>query len=164
MVQTAKNSAPNQVRIVTLSSIAHGAAPKGGINFKDINGEQASGLEQYGQSKLANLLMSKELDRRYRDQGIISLSLHPGLIRSDLWTVSGTSFFQNIFLKLICYDIAHGVLSSLYAGTSEAVMIQDGGKYLVPWARFGKPLRKEADDPALAKRLWDWCEEAIKKA
>lgn len=51
-----------------------------------------------------------------------------------------------------------GALTQLYAGTMGGKEVN--GKYLIPWARFGKP-NKGAEDEALGKALWEWCEEQV---
>lgn len=55
----------------------------------------------------------------------------------------------------------HRAITSLYAGTDpEASGLN--GKYLTAWARHTLPSKK-ALDSQLGKRLWDWCEEHVKK-
>ena len=57
-------------RVTMLSSRAHEAAPKGGIEFDNLSGEKGySAWRAYGQSKLANLLFAKELARRFSRHG-----------------------------------------------------------------------------------------------
>ena len=53
-----------------------------------------------------------------------------------------------------------GALTQLYAGTSPQGADMNG-KYLIPWAREG-PVRKEATDPKLAEKMWEWMEEQVK--
>lgn len=64
-------------------------APKEGINFDNIPLEKESAMVRYGQSKLANILHSSELHRRYGpkpgDEGIqhhsvLVAAVHPGHI------------------------------------------------------------------------------------
>jgi hypothetical protein len=55
----------------------------------------------------------------------------------------------------------HRAITSLYAGTDpEASKLN--GKYLTAWARRTLPSKK-ALDSQLGTRLWDWCEEQVKK-
>lgn len=71
-------------RVVNLSSIANWifCSPEG-IRMEDLNGEKNYYVwERYGASKLANILFSKELNRRMKEEGanVISMSVHPGVI------------------------------------------------------------------------------------
>jgi retinol dehydrogenase-12 len=80
-------SASSDVRIVVLSSIGHLLAPlRSGIDFTSLKTDCGGwfSLVRYGQSKLANLLFVKELERRYGKTGIISVAVHPGLIDTNL--------------------------------------------------------------------------------
>ena len=72
------------VRIVNLSSEGHRFAPKGGLALKDAHSNMASynTWVRYGQSKLANILFTRELTRRY--PAIKSVAVHPGGIDTGL--------------------------------------------------------------------------------
>ncbi|KAF8601549.1 NAD-binding protein [Ceratobasidium sp. AG-I] len=158
------------VRVVNTSSSAHWAAPKGGVNFATLvpNDAQADETRKklgtqrlYAQSKWGNIVFANEFARRYKSQGIISTSLHPGLIKTELQrhlTLGGIGeALFNVFLRPTSY----GALTQLYAGTtSEGLAFS--GKYLIPWARLSKP-RADTKDEAIAKKLWEWLEEQVKK-
>ena len=75
------------VRIVNLSSMGHQLASKEGIVFNELKTTMEPRITwtRYGQSKLANILFTKELAKRY--PSITSVSVHPGVIKTD---VSGT--------------------------------------------------------------------------
>lgn len=72
------------VRIVNLSSEGHRLPPRGGLALKDARSDMASynTWVRYGQSKLANILFTRELTRRYPN--IKSITLHPGGIETGL--------------------------------------------------------------------------------
>ncbi len=68
-------------RIVVVASFGHNFASSAGIQFEDLNFEKGyNRVKAYGQSKLANILFAKELNKRLKAQGkdIIAVSLHPG--------------------------------------------------------------------------------------
>ena len=77
-------------RIVMVSSGGYSLAPKGGIQFDNLDfagtdkDTRYNGFKAYGQSKLANVLMSNELDRRYFDAGITSNAIGPGVVATNL--------------------------------------------------------------------------------
>lgn len=77
-------SSKGTVRIVNVSSDGHAKlAPNKGIIFADMNMKEFSVWARYGHSKLANVLHSKELSKRYPD--IFSISLHPGTVKTYVY-------------------------------------------------------------------------------
>ena len=146
-------------RIVTVASTAHKI---GKINFDNLNAEQGyKKWPAYGQSKLACLMFSQELQRRLAraDSPVISVAAHPGGATTDLQRHSG---YVNKLLGFIMQDSAAGALPTLRAATDPNVK---GGEYYGPhfMATRGVPvlekLNKRASDEAVAARLWDVSEQ-----
>ncbi|KAL0961452.1 hypothetical protein HGRIS_006397 [Hohenbuehelia grisea] len=111
----------------------------------------------YAQSKLGNVVFSNELARRYSDQGIISVSLNPGNLKTDLQR--HRTSLERTLMNWMLHPAPYGALTQLWAGTTsdpEAL----NGKYLIPWARLGKS-QPVGEDPALGKKLWEWLEEQV---
>ncbi|KAH7924206.1 NAD(P)-binding protein [Leucogyrophana mollusca] len=158
LLSTAKNATEGIARVVNTSSNGHALS---GLHFNAMKDSPArrkmSTYALYGQSKTGNIVFSAELARRYGDQGIVSTSLNPGGIKTELGRHSG-SLFIYLFGPFL-HDVSFGALTQLYAGTTP-----DGaalnGKYLIPWARIGSP-RPDTQDPQLGKELWTWCEEQV---
>ena len=73
-------------RVVTVASRAHHAALKG-IDWDTLQKPTQSrwGISEYAVSKLANILFASELARRMGEQGLLSFSLHPGVIQTEVW-------------------------------------------------------------------------------
>jgi len=160
MIATAKTTPDGKTRIVTTSSSGHHFGRLDFDTFKDSPERRKRGSNAlYCQSKFGNVVAALELARRYGNQGIVSTSLNPGNIKTDLlrhlpW------FVQSIMNRMMLYDTPFGALTQLYAGTMpEAATLN--GKYLVPWARVGTAL-EETQDPELGNKLWDWLEEQVK--
>lgn len=88
-----KQSAPS--RIVNVSSLAH---VRGEIKLADLNSEQSydSG-KAYSQSKLANVLFTRELAKKLKDSGVTVNSLHPGIVHTELGR--HMSFFNSYLAK-----------------------------------------------------------------
>ena len=75
--------AGNSPRIINLSSAGHTASD---VDLDDINFEKTPYTEwgAYGRSKTANALFSRGLAQRYGENGLLSFSVHPGGIMTDL--------------------------------------------------------------------------------
>lgn len=143
-------------RIVTTTSFAH---YMGRINFDDLNWTRKyAKWPAYGQSKLANLLFTYQLDRRFKAAGTnnIAVAAHPGYSATHLQRHSGVFSFLNTFLA---QPAQMGVLPLLYAATAAGVQ---GGEFFGPdgfleMRGYPKKVRSSATsyDGALAKRLWE---------
>ncbi|KAJ6490453.1 NAD-P-binding protein [Mycena vulgaris] len=156
----AQSSPDGKARVVNTSSMGHMLMP--GLDFdtfKDGPARKKSDPKKlYGQSKFANVVFSNELARRYADRGIVSIALHPGNIKTDLSRHS--SRVEQALTGWMLYPISLGVLTQLYAGTT-AEALQYNGKYLIPWARVGKP-HPDTDNAEQAAKLWDWLDAQVK--
>ncbi|KAJ6607901.1 NAD(P)-binding protein [Mycena sp. CBHHK59/15] len=163
LLETAKTSADGKARVVNTSSFGHVMAK--GVdydNLTDTPKRRKMGAQYlYSQSKFGNIVFSAELARRYGDQGLVSTSLNPGNLKTELvrhWTSPGAKLLK-LFGHLIVYPAHLGALTQLYAGTTEAGA-ELNGKYLVPWARIGAA-RPETQDKEAGKKLWAWLEEQV---
>jgi WW domain-containing oxidoreductase len=151
-------------RVVILSSAAHQMAPKGGIEFDNLSGERGyKGWRAYGQSKFANLLFAKELARRLAGTGKTANAIHPGVINTNLGrhlgipaAIEGVGYAiaNALFLK----TIPQGAATQCYVAANPAAA-SVSGEY---WAdsNIKKP-RADAEDPALAAKLWDVSEKIV---
>lgn len=156
-------------RVVTLSAMA---ARNGQLHFDDLHFEHGySPMRAYGQSKLANLIFARELDRRSRELGwgVTSIAAHPGMSKPDpqFSGTDRTELFIELsqrFLPFMWQDIEDGVKPALYAATSPQAT---GGAFYGPRGFLeaaGGGVR-EAKIPAFAKneadarRLWEISED-----
>ena len=149
-----RTSSPS--RIITTSSVAHRGAQ---INFDDLQFERRryNGLKAYGQSKLANILFTKELSKRSMGSGVRSNCFHPGGVRTNLGQ-SSPWYYRLIWAIVSPFLISSwkGADTAIYlASSSEVEGIS--GKYFVK----RKEVRPSdsADDSYAAVRLWKISEE-----
>ncbi len=144
--------AAGNARIVNVSSVGH----KGGrINFEDLEAKKKFGMwPTYSQSKLANILFTKELARRLDGSKVTANSLHPGVVATNLFTGAAGFFAPIISLFLISSEV--GAFTSVYLATSPEV---DGisGKYFARAAPA--PTAAAARDMEVAGRLWQVSEQ-----
>ena len=141
-----KKSSPS--RIVNVSSRAHEGST---IRFEDLQGERRySGYRAYGQSKLAQVLFTRELARRLEGTGVIVNACHPGVIRTNLG-MGGSSVVVR-FVRMFFKGPERGAETPIYLAVSPDV---EGvtGKYFAN-RRIREPSRA-AQDPDVARRLFD---------
>ncbi|MFS0849388.1 SDR family NAD(P)-dependent oxidoreductase [Novosphingobium panipatense] len=78
----ARDSSPETVRVIAVSSLAHEQCPS--MNWDDLMlTANFSAGHAYCQAKLANLLFTRELDRRVAASGIVAQAMHPGKVGSN---------------------------------------------------------------------------------
>ncbi|KAF9072376.1 NAD(P)-binding protein [Rhodocollybia butyracea] len=163
LTSTAQTTPDKKVRVVHVSSYAHHFYAKLDFNsFKDGPARRRMGdMALYGQSKTGNILLSNELARRYGDQGIVSISLHPGSVRSELQRY-GPRLLMEFIRWAVFYPVELGSLTPLYAATAPECA-EYNGEYLSPWARHDtREPDSGARNPVLAKELWQYMEEQVK--
>jgi NAD(P)-dependent dehydrogenase (short-subunit alcohol dehydrogenase family) len=162
-------------RVVSVSSVAH---RMGKINFDDLNGEKSySKWPAYGQSKLANLLFTYELERWLRKHGKRSIAVvaHPGYSSTNLQGVgpkmessSLGAFIMKLGGVLLAQSAEMGALPQVYAAIHPELA---GGQYVGPdglmeMSGFPRVVSSNAAsrDEAVAARLWQVSERLTKVA
>jgi len=153
LLDVLKKSAPS--RIINVSSLAHrwGKIKKDDFN-SDINYSEG---DAYAQSKLANVLFTKELARRLEGTGVTVNALHPGIVETELgrhMSIS-KSYFSAIFLKPFLWMFMktpnQGAQTSIYAAIDPSLE-KVTGKYFSDCKE--SKVSGSADDVALAEWLW----------
>jgi NAD(P)-dependent dehydrogenase (short-subunit alcohol dehydrogenase family) len=121
------------------------------------------GFWAYGHSKLANVMFSNELARRWRGLGVTSNSLNPGNVRSRITrnNVLLNALHRSPFARLVVMTEAEGARTSLYAAMSPEL---EGvtGRYFDK-VREARPSKASRDADA-ASRLWDVSEHFVHAA
>lgn len=149
-------------RIINVSSNAH---LRGEIKFDTFEGSSNNknfkGMKSYSQSKLANVLFTKELARRHPN--ITSHSLHPGVVRTNIANKNDNSKLWKAMWTLakpIMLTPEKGAGTSIYLAQSNEVL-DVNGRYYYKKREF-KP-SAFADDKVLAERLWDISKELVSR-
>jgi NAD(P)-dependent dehydrogenase (short-subunit alcohol dehydrogenase family) len=157
----------NPSRLVVVSSLAH---TFGAIDLEDLNYEKTrkyGAWSSYGQSKLANILFTKEFARRMEEEkvDILAYTLHPGSILTNLQRhlVVGAAatvvHFLTPFLRLITRNVEQGAATSITAATAKDL---PNGCYMSA-CQVDTPT-KAGRDMDMAKKLWEKTEELVKEA
>jgi NAD(P)-dependent dehydrogenase (short-subunit alcohol dehydrogenase family) len=148
-------SAPS--RVVTVASEAHRG---GSLAFLDDHHAERSwsGLRAYANSKLANILFTRELARRASGSGVSAFAVHPGSVRTG-WARGKESGMFRVGVAL-----ASPFLKSPQQGARtsfDAVTRDDlpNGCYLTP--RGVTEPSKAARDQDAARRLWELSEQML---
>lgn len=142
-------------RIINVSSQGQIA---GRIHFDDLMlNDNYHGFKAYAQAKLANIMFTYELDRRWGGSGITTNAVHPGAVATNFGTEARPVFRFLIRMgKPFLKSPRSGARSIVYLATSsEAEGIT--GKYFA----YGRPFRSRAVtyDRTACTRLWEMSEE-----
>ncbi len=152
-------------RVVTVSSTGHRI--QAAIHFDDLHWERSySRAGAYGQSKLANLMFTYELQRRLASLGnTIAVAAHPGISNTELVrNIPAVFRLPLTWLALLIGQKAEmGALPTLRAATDPAVV---GGQYYGPGNRgesrgYPKLVASSpaSHDQAVQQRLWSISEK-----
>lgn len=149
-------------RVVVLASDAHRIAPRRGICFDDLGATRGyQALSWYAHSKLANLLFTTALARRFDGTRRTANAVHPGIVRTKLGR-DGAGLVTDVVLRLldrvVATSIADGAATQCWAAVHPDAA-RHHGAYLVD-GRAVAP-RADATDAALAERLWRHTEEIV---
>ncbi|MBU8834051.1 oxidoreductase [Mycolicibacterium goodii] len=150
-------------RVVTVSSMMHWI---GRINLKDLNWKARpySAWLAYGQSKLANLMFTSELQRRLAASGssVRALAAHPGYSATNLQGHSGSRFgtaMAALGNRHLATDVTFGARQTLYAASQDLPGDSFVGPRFGQWGPTGpvgrSPLARRTDTQ---KGLWELSE------
>ena len=140
--------------VITTSSMASRGAH---LDLDDL--DMATGyaaFRAYGASKLANILFTRELHRRFHGRGLSSAAFHPGVVATS-FGASGGPFITRFYGSAL----ARAIFSSPTRGGGRLVSLAEGtpgvdwpsGQYWVR-GRVGRT-SPQADDAEAARRLWE---------
>ncbi|MFP7169982.1 SDR family NAD(P)-dependent oxidoreductase [Terribacillus halophilus] len=147
-----------QGRIVVVSS---GAYKIGKINLHDLDGtESFTPWRNYGHSKLANLLFTKELSLRLHHSNATVNALHPGAVSTSLGVDRHTGFGKKVhqLLRPFFQSPAKGADTALYLAESPEVQHVSGGYF---YKRRIQEVKGQADNEELSKQLWAMSERKV---
>ena len=151
-------------RVVTVSSMLH---RMGSISLDDLNwkSRRYSPWPAYGQSKLANLLFTRELQQRLNAVGspLRALAAHPGYSHTNLQGHSGHKFRDAVMLagtRVVSTDADFGARQTLYAASQDL----PGDTFVGPKFGFRGPTQpagrsRAARQAATATALWQLSEQ-----
>lgn len=153
-----KASAP--ARIITTSSDAH----KGKlIPFDDLNAERSwkgRGFTRYGETKLANIMFTRELARRLEGTGVTAYCFHPGLVATGFNRNNGALMSAAMtIIAPFARSPRKAAQTLVWLADSPDVTTQSGGYYEDEALAVSS---RQAQDATLARRLWEVSEEQVR--
>lgn len=110
----------------------------------------------YALAKLANILFTRELHRRYRNDGVSAVVVHPGFVNTNIGHSSGSRFLTTVQRTPVSRMIKtpdHGADQLVWLATSVPGADWTAGEYYAK-GKIAKGNRA-ADDPVLARELWE---------
>lgn len=156
LLDTLIASAP--ARIVSVASRGHKRAK---LDVNDLAMSHGWGqMIAYGNSKLCNVLFTRELAKRLAGTGVTATCLHPGVVSTNIWGASGSlgGKLFGILGKPFMVTPAQGADTIVWLASSPEVAGQTGGYYI---RRKLAPTSGAGNDDALATRLWNASEALV---
>ncbi len=139
-------------RVVVVASRAHERTGTP-IREHELRGPARSmtGWREYQVSKLANVLFTRELAKRWAGTGVSSYALHPGVIASDIWRTTAWPL-RTLAMKFM-RTTEQGATASLRCATAPELAHESGQYY----GEHGepRPCSPLAQDDAAAQKLWE---------
>jgi len=144
-----KAQAPSRI-ITTASGAHHGAT----IPFDDLDADKSyHGFARYKQTKLANILFTRELARRLEGSGTVCSCFHPGLVASGFNRNNGPWMsLAMTMLRPVSRSVEKGAETLVWLARVANVDGMNGGYFVDMERRRPSP---EAQDAQTAQRLWE---------
>ena len=175
LLHTAESAPPAAVRVIWTSSIVVDlSAPEGGINISDVTNPPADEQKNYLidqekiylNSKTGNWFLASALAAQVGSKGILSVTQNPGNLKTAL--LRHAPWILRFVTAPLLYAAKMGAYTELWAGLSEDLRIEDGGKYVLPWGRLHPSPRpdllaamksREDGGTGVAASFIEYCEE-----
>jgi NAD(P)-dependent dehydrogenase (short-subunit alcohol dehydrogenase family) len=165
LLRTAEEEPDSDVRVVSLSSIGHNLAPSFDTILDQEKLKRCNTHARYGASKVANILFAAELARRY--PSITSVSVHPGLIATDLYGPIGkrnpVAALGSRVLGAVGTQVDAGARNQLWAAAGATKDELVNGGYYVP-VGICKGFNRYVRSEEMGRELWEWSEREVRRA
>jgi NAD(P)-dependent dehydrogenase (short-subunit alcohol dehydrogenase family) len=153
--------AGDAARVVNVSSDAHSSARKG-LDFDDLQSTRRyRSYAVYGRTKLANIMFTRELARRWDDTGVTANAVHPGFVASRFGRDGDTGRLTGMvfpLLKPFARTPEQGAQTQVYVASAAEPAGITGGY----WVKSAPATPSAAaQDDAAAARLWEISEQLV---
>jgi len=146
--------------VINTASVANVLFGKIDIDDLDLEKKYSPNLA-YGNGKLANILFTQELDRRYAAAGISTAAFHPGVVKTGF--ASGSTTVMRVIYRTVLnrflLSAEKGADSLVWLATATPGREWKRGEYY----EKRRPARKnrQASDPVLSRQLWERSAERV---
>ncbi|MEO8379366.1 MAG: SDR family NAD(P)-dependent oxidoreductase [Acidobacteriota bacterium] len=148
----------SQATVINTSSSAH---RMGRVDFDDLeNARRYDAWRAYGSAKLMNILHAAEINRRFR--GVHGVSFHPGVVATGFAREGSRALrilYETFVSKLFMIDSKAGADTLVWLATSTPEKDWIPGQFYVKRKRT--LTTAQGADEQVARRLWDWSEQAV---
>ncbi|WP_207345353.1 SDR family NAD(P)-dependent oxidoreductase [Arthrobacter sp. E3] len=150
----------SHTKIINTSSVAHQIYAR--LDIDDLESAQKySSNRAYGNAKLANILFTTELHRRFNTRGLSAAAFHPGGVATNFSAGSGSylRFIYGSGMRSYMLTPAQGAQTLVWLAIGEPGLDWSSGGY---YAKSRKArTSRQAKDPELACQLWQRSEEML---
>jgi len=115
--------------------------PVGGISIPELSAPTADQNRNYAMSKAGNWFLAEEFAERVRGDGVVSVTLNPGDLKTKIWDAAPR--VTRILTTLVLHEPKMGDCTALWAGLGAEVSVEDEGRYVVPCGRWHPQPRKD---------------------
>ena len=149
-------------RVVNVASDAHKSARRG-LDFDDLQTahHRYRGFSVYGRTKLANILFTRELARRWDDTGVTTNAVHPGFVASSFGRDGDTGRAGDVVMRLLrpfALSPAQGARTQVFVASAPELEGITGGY----WAKSAPATPSAAaQDDVAAARLWEVSQQLV---
>ena len=142
--------------------------PPGGLSLAELVPGHFSNDDnrKYSASKAGNWFLASEFDKRLRKDGIVCVAQSPGTLKTKGW--DRVAWPARTLASIFMHPPIFGAYTTLWAGLSQDVKLEDGGRFGIPWGRWHPSPKQEVlasmkteeeGGTSLAAEFWAWCEE-----
>ncbi|KAH7374071.1 putative short-chain dehydrogenase [Cadophora sp. MPI-SDFR-AT-0126] len=170
LIHTAASSPSLSVRVVFVVSLLQ-LVPAGAMSFDSEGAPKVlpKAMDNYMQTKAGGTMLATEFAKRLGSNGILSVSVHPGLMRTELQRNMGV--IGPAIMKLLFKGPVYGAYSEMYAGFSPELEAKHNGGYVMAWGRIAplpddisKALKGKAEGGSGARQIFvEYCDRETKE-
>ncbi len=154
----------DKATVIQTSSIASNLFGRG-LDLSDLQNEKAyTPTKAYGESKLCNILFTRELHKRYNEKGLSAVAFEPGITRTN-FASEGSPFFRIAYHSPLKYLFTISTERSAKRLTRLALGSVDEDFTSGEVYSYKRPFKvKFKDDGKISAELFKKCEELLQKA
>ncbi|KAF2805333.1 short-chain dehydrogenase [Mytilinidion resinicola] len=160
------------VRVVFVGSLLTSfGKPRGGVTLTEdgVPSDEYKGMDRYMQTKFGDVFLGAGFAKALGDDGILSVSLHPGLMKTELQR--NMPAVASMAIGVVFKSAKYGAYTELYAGFSPKLTGADNGEFFIPWGRKGvipgharTSLKSKTEGGTeVADRFFAWCQQETRK-